>query len=208
MRPLPGFERPLLQWMFVCAGLVLIAVAAAEGVVLRRMRGTVAQLRTASLSGRLDREQLERTLSREQAARESFALEVGRLRGSAPNTASTPTLTLWPLTTRRSTPPDASVAAPAAGQVIYLRLLLPAGRVSQTPRYAVALRSWSGGSTVWSRGNLPASVVDGKAAVVTLVTGDLLAPGAYEIALTEVAGDGGTQEIGYYEIGVRPSDAR
>lgn len=203
MRPVRGFDRPILQWTFVALGAALVVVAAGEAIGLRRTQGAVEELRAANLSARIDRQQLELRFAREQSARESFALEVGRLRGRVSSAgASELTLTLPPVTVRGSTPPDPTVVAPAPAQSIQLRLLLPRGRPDSAKRYAVALRSWSGGSVLWSRSDLRASAIDGKAAVTARITGDILAPGAYEVVLTDVTVDGAPADVAFYEVTV------
>src|SRR4051794_39964466 len=185
MRGVRGFERPALQWMFVVLAVLLIVVAGGEAVGLRRTRALIAELRASDLNLRMERQQLETRLAREQAARESFALELGRVRGSVSTTAaSEPTLTLSPIVTRRPTPPDPTVAVPAPAQSILLRLLVPGSRARSTDRYAVTVRTWSKGEVVWSRSDLRPSTIEGKSAVTTRLTGDLFAPGAYEIRLT------------------------
>lgn len=205
MRPVRGFERPAVQWAFVALAAVLIAVAAGEAVGLRRAQTTVRQLRAAGLNAQVDREQLQRRLSHEQSARESFALEAARARGSgAPAATAEPTLTLAPIRSRAATPPDTTVVAPAPQQSFQLRLLLPKGRADSTTSYAVTLRSWSGGSVLWSRTGLRASAIDGQAAVTARVTGEMLGPGAYELALTEPRADGTAGEVAFYEVTVGP----
>src|SRR4051794_28665860 len=171
MRVVRGFEKPALQWMFVALAVALIVMVTGEAVGLRRMRAVIAELRAAGLNSRMEREQLETRLAREQAARESFALELGRLRGSVSTTAaSEPTLTLSPIATRRPAPPDPTVAVPAPAQSILLRLLVPGSRSRLTGRYAVAVRTWSAGDLVWSRSELQSSTIDGKTAVTTRLT--------------------------------------
>ena len=208
MRRVPGFERPLLQWVFVALALTLAALTATEAIALRRLRRAIEELRAADLNARLDREQMERRLSREQSARESFVLEVERLRGSVSPTGAGTTLTLSPLRARDATPPDATVMAPAPAQSIQLRLLLPGGRHEPSTRFAVSVRSWSSGRSIWSRGELAPSVVDGKAAIVARVTGDVLAPGAYEIGVSEVTADGNGREVAFYEFAVGSAEPR
>jgi hypothetical protein len=198
MRAVRGFERPILQWIFVALGAALVVAAGGEAVALRRARSTIELLRAADLNARIERQQIEARLAREQSARESFALEVARMRGHA-TSPSEPTLTLSPIRVRRATPPDPTVRAPAPAQPIQLRLLLPKGRADAARRYAVALRSWSGGRVVWLRSDLSATTVDGQPAVITRLTGDALTPGAYEIALTDVTADQ-PAEIAFYEI--------
>ena len=105
MRPVSGFERPGLQWLFVVLAVVLVGLVAAEAVGLRRLRGQVESLRAADLNGRVEREQLQARIAREQSAREAFSLELARLRGGSHAGASQPMLTLSPLTRRGATPP-------------------------------------------------------------------------------------------------------
>ena len=203
MRPVRGFERPVLQWLFVALGWLLMTIAAGEAVGLRRAHAVIAGLRAADLNSRMERQQLDTRLAREQAARESFALELGRVRGSVTTAiTSEPTLTLSPIVSRRATPPDATVAVPDPAQAILLRLVLPKGHGPSTERYAVALRTWSKGGVVWSRSDLGISAVDGKAAVTARLTGDVLTPGAYEIRLTKATQDGPPVDVAFYEIAI------
>jgi hypothetical protein len=203
MRPVSGFERPGLQWLFVAMAVVLVGLAAAEAVGLRRLRGQVERLRASDLNMRIEREQLQARLAREQSARESFSLEVARLRGGPHAGASQPTLTLLPLTRRGATPPDPTVERPAENQAIQLRLLLPPGPASRASNYSVSVRAWSGGETIWSRTGLAASTVEGRAMVTAFLTGDVLARGAYEVALMAVSSDKKIADVAAYEIAVR-----
>src|SRR3954447_4063711 len=203
MRGVRGFERPALQWIFVALALVLMVIATGEALGLRRSRSVIAELRAADLNSRMERQQLETALAREQAARESFALELGRVRGSvSTSAASEPTLTLTPIVTRRATPPDPTVAAPAPAQSILLRLLVPGSRTRSTDRYVVAVRTWSKGDVVWSRSDLRASTIDRKSAVTARLTGDVFAPGAYEIRLTNTPEDGPPADVAFYEVAI------
>jgi hypothetical protein len=208
MRPVRGFERPSLQWLFVALAVVLVGLAAAEAVGLRRLRGQVESLRASDLNGRIEREQLQARLVREQSAREAFSLEAARLRGGPHAGASQPTLTLSPLTRRGATPPDPTVARPIESQAIELRLLLPPGSALRGSTYSVAVRAWSGGQTIWSRSGLTASTVEGRAMVTSFITGDVFAPGAYEVALTTMSSDNKNADVAAYEIAVRPSADR
>jgi hypothetical protein len=203
MRPVSGFERPGLQWLFVATAVVLVGLAALEAVGLRRLRGQVESLRASDLNGRIEREQLQARMAREQSAREAFSLEVARLRGGPHAGASQPTLTLSPLTRRGATPPDSTVERPADNQAIQLRLLLPPGPASRASNYRVAVRAWSGGETIWSRSGLAASTVERQTMVTAFVTGDVFAPGAYEVALTAVSSDKKVADVAAYEIAVR-----
>lgn len=206
MRQVSGFERPGVQWLFVGLGVVLIAVAVGEAVALRRTRVQVESLRAADLNARIQEEQLRAQLSREQAARESLSLELARQRGTgAP--AVQPTMTLAPLIRRGAQPPDPTVVKPADNQLIQLRLLLPTAAKSEAVRYRVAVRMWTGGDPVWSRGGLIQSITEHKRMVTAFISGDVFTPGAYEIGLTTDAGDK-SADIAAYEVAVRVSDRR
>src|SRR5204863_3138445 len=117
MRPVSGFGRPVVQWLFVVLGLALIAVAAAEAAALLRARTVIGELRTADLNGRIEREQLEAHIARERAAREALSLELARRRGAGA-AVTQPTLTLSPLRKRGAQPPEPTVGKPADNQSI------------------------------------------------------------------------------------------
>ena len=53
MRPVSGFDRPGLQWLFVALAVVLVGLVAAETVGLRRLRGQVESLRASDLNARV-----------------------------------------------------------------------------------------------------------------------------------------------------------
>lgn len=200
MRPVSGFDRPGVQWLFIMLGVALIAVAAGEATALLRTRAEIRSLRAESVNDRIAREQLDARAAREQSARESLSLELARQRGAA-GAATQPTLTLTPLRTRGPQPPDATVARPAENQAIELRLVLPAGTEPPAARYTIVVRTWTGGDTVWSRGGVMMSTVDNKRMVTTFITGDVFAPGAYEIGLTRKAGEM-TGDVAAYEVGI------
>lgn len=201
MRPVSGFDRPGVQWLFIVLGIALVGIAGGEAMALRRARAEIRGLRADSLNDRITREQLEARVAREQSAREAFSLELARQRGAA-SPVTLPTLTLTPLRKRGAQPPDPTVAKPADNQVIQLRLVLPPAGEPPDARYTIVLRTWTGGDAVWSRGGMTMSTVDNKRMVTTFITGDVFAPGPYEIALTRRAGAAST-EIAAYEVGVR-----
>jgi hypothetical protein len=206
MRPVSGFDRPIVQWLFVALGVVLTVVAAGEALGLRRARAAIASLRAAHLESRVQQEQLQNRLAHEQATREALALELTRVRASTGSArpeglAGSPTLTLTPLSKRGAQPPEPTVVQPAAAQPIQLRLVLPRGRATASARYDIAVRTWSGGETVWRRSGIAGSTVDGQPMVTAFVTGDVFAVGAYEVLLT-TAGEK-PAEVASYEIGVR-----
>lgn len=205
MRPISGFDRPSFQYLFVFLAVVLMAIGVWGAVSVRRASREIERLHTAELNGRIEREHLEARAAREQSARESLALQIARARsGAAPEAkpADLPTLTLTPLVRRGPAPPPPTVAPPHASQVIALRLVLPRGSDPRAAAYRVAIRSWSGGQTIWSRGALTPIDVDGRRVVQASVTGDVLAEGSYEALLTATAADGAEKEIASYEVTV------
>lgn len=198
MRPISGLERPWVQWLLVALSVLLIALAARGAIGLRRASREIERMKAADLEGRVEREQIERRLAREQSTRESLALELARHRTRAEGSAP-PTLTLWPLRTRAATPPEATVALPSATQVIDVRLVLPRGVDRRHTQFQATMRSWSGGDTIWSRGRLTASSPEGRPTVVARVPGDVFQPGAYEIALTGSSA-GAAADVASYEV--------
>jgi len=203
MRPVSGFDRPGLQWLFIGIGVVLMSVAVAEGIVLMRARAQLTAARAADLNSRIELDQLRAQTAREQAAREALTLELARQRGSG-GAVTQPTLTLSPLIKRGAQPPDPTVAKPAESQSIQLRLVLPARHEAADAGYSIAIRSWSGGDIVWSRGGLKMTTVENKRMVIAFISGDVFMPGAYEIALTRTIAGGNLAEVASYEIAVHP----
>jgi hypothetical protein len=80
-----------------------------------------------------------------------------------------------------------------------LRLVLPAAADTRRP-YSIALRDWSGGATLWSRGQLAATRSGGEAMVVAHLAGDVLARGSYELVLTVTDANGHAAEVAAYEL--------
>ena len=208
MRPVSGFDRPGLQWLFVALGAVLVIVAVMEAVGLRRLRNEIATLRASDLTARIERQELQAKGAREQAAREALSLEIARLRAGARAGVSQPTLTLSPVVKRGPNPPEATVEPSAESQPIQLRLLLPRGHAASAANYDVVVRTWSGGEIIWSRGGLRASTVDGRAMVTGFITGDVFASGAYEIVLTRRSAEGKESDVAAYEVAIRPPTDR
>lgn len=200
MRPVKGFERPLLQWTFIGLSVVLIAIVAVQAVALQREKGRREALQTADL----DRQELEMRLARERSAREALSLEVARLRSkSGIERGPLPTLTLTPIAKAPATPPEPSVDRPAPDQLIALRLVLPPAADS-AGRFSVSLRSWSGGPVLWTRGNLPAAEAGGERMVIAPISGDVFAPDAYEVTLSaESAAGQPLKPIANYQLAVR-----
>ena len=206
MRPVSGFDRPGLQWLFVGLGAVLVIVAVIEAVGLRRLRHEIATLRASDLSGRIERQELQAKAAREQSAREALSLEIARLRGGTRAGVSGPTLTLSPLLKRGPSPPEPTVEPPSESQPIQLRLVLPSGPAASAATYVVTVRTWSGGETIWSRSGVRATTVDGRPMVTAFITGDVFAPGVYEVTLARRALDGRESEIAAYEVAVHATD--
>jgi hypothetical protein len=203
MRPVSGFERAGIQWLFIGLGLVLMATAAVEGLALRRARMQIAAMRTTDLSARLEIDALRARATREQAARERVTFELAHQRGAA-SAITEPTLTLSPLSKRGAQAPEPTVTKPDDHQSIQLRLLLPARAEAADARYTIVIRTWTGGDTVWSRGGLSMTTVDTKRMVTSFITGDVFTPGAYEIALARTSQGGGSSDVAAYEVAIRP----
>lgn len=200
MRPISGFERPLIQWLFVALSIVLIATVGGAAWVARRANAAADLARAAEQNGRFERQQLDAQLARERSSREALSLQLTRQRESgAEPTGVMPTLTLTPLTVRGATPPEPSVTAQHATQVIELRLVLPSSARRYTA-FDIALRDWSTGHDVWSRGGLIATTIDRQSMVTTYVTGELFRPGAHELLLSAQTPQGKREEVASYEI--------
>ena len=195
MRPVSGFERPAVQWIFVSLSLALAVVAVAEALAMRRVHAQIENLRAAGLNDRVQRERVEQ---REQATREALALELARARAA---TSAQPTLTLTPLTHPGVQPPAATVAQPPAAEAIQLRLVLPSDRAAPATGYSLVVRTWSGGEAIWQRTRLASSTVEGKPMITAFITGDVLTAGAYEV-IVNAAGDG-RMPVATYEVTVR-----
>lgn len=196
MRSLPGFDRAAVQWAFTAASIVLVGVTILVTLEVRRRSDDVRMLTKELEGARAEISRLEGQLVRERSTREALALELGRRRD--PSTSATPpSLTLYPESRRTGQPPAASLAAPGPDGLIQLRLVLPAAvRVEATAPLDLALRDWSSGKVMWTRGNLRPDLVEHRSAVSAYVSGDLLASGAYELVLRNAAGDA----IASYEL--------
>lgn len=201
MRAVRGFDRPAIQWLFVALACGLVVAGALATLALWRTRGELAALHAERLQARTAVQTLEARVAREAAARESLALELARLRGSAAAVAAPPTLTMLPADTRAAVPPPAAVDAPGAAVAIELRLMLPTGSPMSPGPYHITLRHWSTGEVLWTRADIPPGRVNGRPAAVALITGDLLRPGSYEFLLRTAAVTGA--EIASYELSVR-----
>jgi hypothetical protein len=203
MRPISGFDRPGLQWLFVALSVLLIAVAGGAAWVARQANAAAETARSAEEGSRLERQHLDAQLARERSSREALTLELSRAReGTSEPVRVMPTLTLEPVTTRGASPPAATVATQHATQLIELRLVLPAAAKPHT-RFEAVLRDWTTGRLVWSRGGLAASTVDRQSMLATFVTGDLFRPGAYELLVSGVGTEGQKTEVASYEVAFR-----
>jgi hypothetical protein len=200
MRPISGFERPLIQWLFVLLSLCLMVAAGGAAWLARRANAAADLARSAEEGARFEGQQLDAQLARERSSREALSLELTRQReGVADPIRVLPTLTLTPVTARGATPPEPSVTTQHATQVIELRLVLP----SSGKRYRgfdIALRDWSSGQGVWSRGGLIATTIDRQSMVATYVTGELFRRGAYELLVSGQTPEGKKEEVASYEI--------
>jgi hypothetical protein len=200
MRPVSGFERPVVQWLFVALSLVLIVAAGGTAWVARRANAAAGNARAAEETGRLERQQLDAQLARERSSREALTLELARARAAGEQTSrAMPTLTLDPLPMRGATPPEPTIPTRHTTEVIELRLRLPPMRAPIT-RFEVTLRSWSGGAVLWMRGGLTASTVDRRPTVAVFVTGDVFPPGAYELLLSGTTPEGQKADVAAYEV--------
>ncbi len=203
MRPISGFERPVVQWVFVGLSLVLIASAGGAAWAARRANATAAALRAAEEGGRLERQHLEAQLARERSTREALSLELARQRETGGGPARVmPTLTLTPVGTRGHTPPQPTVTTQHATQLIELRLMLPPG-ADRYARFEVVLRDWSTGDLAWSRGGLGAGTIDRQRMLSTFVTGDVFRATAYELLVSGITGNGQRREVASYEVAFR-----
>ena len=211
-----GFERPRVQWMVIglCAVLTIMLMAATV-----RMRALQDLLRKADqVIGVNDkqRQTLERDLARERSAREALALELARVRSGSASTvggrpgAGTPsTLTLDPLVKRSGSPPEKNIDAPTPDTIVEFRLLLPDKARTDLKELQITARDWSTGTVRWTIATVRLGSAVGRRAALAYVTGEMLAPGAYEFVLAPV-GEGGPQpdSVAAYELGVTRRAAR
>ena len=66
--------------------------------------------------------------------------------------------------------------------------------------FDVALRDWSTGLVIWSRGGLNAATIDRQSMVTTYVTGEMFRPGAYEVLVSGQTPEGKKEDVASYEI--------
>ncbi len=208
MRPVKGLDKPLVQWFLLaaCAVMTILIVLAARSVerATRQVDDLVAGQKTAAV----DRQSLEEQLTRERATREALALEIARLRArqgpGTPSGSEIPTLTLAPPASRGAGPPEPTVAEPGRAQLIELRLLMPETVGDTVKTCQIIARDWSTGQPRWSRADVPVADIDGRRAAVAYVTGEMFAPGAYELLVTPTVSDTGASEPTVsFEVGVR-----
>lgn len=208
MRPVKGLDKPLVQWFLLaaCAVMTILLVLAARSVA--RATRQVDDLVAGQTTAAVDRQSLEEQLTRERATREALALEIARLRArQGPETSSgseIPTLTLAPTASLGVGPPEPTVAEPGRAQLIELRLLMPETVGDNVKTCQIIARDWSTGQPRWSRADVPVADIDGRRAAVAYVTGEMFAPGAYELLVTPTASDTGASEPTVsFEVGVR-----
>jgi hypothetical protein len=205
VRPVKGFERPLIQWMVVAGCVLLVAILASATFSVRRTTAQVGELVESQRVCRSEQDVLHAQLAKERAAREAFSLELARVRaqqGTDDTTpAETPTLTLAPPKDRGAVPPGESLTAPERGQTIQLRLLLPPNVTVKNGGFQVAARDWSTGLALWSTAAATTATVDGRRAVIAHVTGEMLRPGSYEVTVTGArSADEAPEPIAVYEV--------
>lgn len=205
MKPINGLERPVVQWVVIAGALVLMVLLALTTLTVRRTRGQIDELLAAQGALRADNEALDAQAARERSAREAFELEVTRLRARgapAEARAEAPTLTLRPPETRGPKPPEPTVRAPDRTQVIQLRLVLPTTSAAAEGPFEIMARDWSSGRAVWTVtvGKIPPTI-HAERALVAYITGEMLAPGAYEIVV-RMAGAAAPEPVASYEVSV------
>lgn len=198
MRPVKGLDRPGFQWALLGACAVLMVVVVGLALTLRRSAAVRLEVEDALVNARADGDRVELQLMRERSAREALALEAARQRTDGPRAAFVPTLTVTPSRTRRAQPPEPTVAPPSRTQVIELRLVLPPG-VPAAGEFTIAVRDWSTGDVLWSRGGLTSTASDRGAVLSTYITGDLLPHRALEIVVT---GPPASAPVASYELTV------
>jgi hypothetical protein len=201
VRGISGLERPAIQWLFVAAGVALLAVAVATGVALVRARRATVLAAEQSQQLQRDRDQLDAALSHERATREALALELGRERrgASSPAPAAPPTLTLEPVRTKSPSGPAVAVPQPSV-PLVEVRLQLPRGAASTQASYDVSLRSWVTGDVLLTRHRLLPVTSDHIQAVALRVPSDVFVPGQYELILTLTGST--AQDVATYEVAI------
>jgi hypothetical protein len=211
-----GFERPRVQWMVIglCAVLTIMLMAAT--VRMRTLQDALRKADQVIGVNEKQRQTLERDLARERSAREALALELARVRSGSTSTAgggagarSPSTLTLDPLVKRSGSPPEKSIDAPTPDTIVELRLLLPDKARSDLKELQITARDWSTGSVRWTIASVRLGSAVGRPAALAYLTGEMLAPRAYEFVLAPV-GEGGPQPdpVAAYELGVTRRAAR
>jgi hypothetical protein len=183
----------------VVACVLLVLLLAGAAVTVRRAGGRIREAQAAGLNVRVDRDRLEAQLARERAAREALSLELTRQRGRASDVPEVPTLTLEPSRKRQATPPEATVVAVAAEQVVLLRLILPSN-ARENGGYHLTARDWSSGQIRWTRSGLASVKVENGRAVVANVTGEMLVPGSYEVLVSLGNSGDGLRTVCSYEL--------
>ena len=210
-----GFERPRVQWMVIGLCAVLTIMLAVATVRMRTLQDLLRQADQVMGLNEKERQTLERDLARERSAREALSLELGRARSGAAPTGdggaggSPSTLTLDPLIKRSGSPPEANIDAPTVDTVVELRLLLPDASRTDLQELKITARDWSTGTMRWSIASVRLATAAGRGAALAYVTGEMLAPGAYELVLAPAGAEGPQPNPGAaYELGVTRLAAR
>jgi len=208
MRPVKGLDNPLVQWVLLAGCLAVTALLVLQTRSMQRMSRQVDDLLAAEREATDERQSLEAQLARERATREALSLEIARLRARLPEgeaaAGEAATLTLVPPGNRGATPPEPTVEAPDRAQIVELRLLMPDAVGDEFKDFRISARDWSTGLVRWSRAGVPLAVVEGRRAIVLYVTGEMLAPGAYELSVTPISnGTDASEPVASFEVGVR-----
>jgi hypothetical protein len=211
-----GFERPRVQWMVIGLCGVLTVMLTAATVRMRTLQDLLRKADQVIGVNEKQRQTLERDLAREQSAREALAVELARVRsgsastaGGGPGAGTRSTLTVDPLVKRSGSPPEKNIDAQTPDTIVELRLLLPEKTRTGLKELQITARDWSTGSVRWSIATVRIASATGRRAALAYVTGEMLAPGAYEFVLAPV-GEGGPQPdpIAAYELGITRRAAR
>jgi hypothetical protein len=191
--PIPGLERPALQWIVLLLCVALVALGAWSMARVRALRSQIGTLNAAVLVADRRLEELERQLAREQSARE--ALSIGLKRERAAGEHARPVVPAFRLTPglSRSGLPEQTLAIPSDAAAVQLELVTER-RPGRTCR--VSIVPFSGGDELWSHARIRPRTP--QAPIVVIVPVEILAPGRYALTLTTADAIGRREEAGTY----------
>jgi hypothetical protein len=174
----PGGDRPVVQWMLIAAGIVIVVLAALLIQRQRQDRATIGALQAAVRDLTGQHEELERQLARERAAREAFQIGLGRERTiNAPvAVALQPGLDRSGSLTQLRIPKD----------LPRITLVLPLA--ASYDRYRAALRDFTSGDELWSHARLRPEA--GSKRLDLVLPAEVLVSGRYELVLSGIDRDG------------------